>query len=76
MHENQDFVVPVNILTRFVCAPFSWAARHTTMCLDVFALAGPPSKFHSDQGKNFKSHILRDLCLAFGMKKSRTTPYP
>jgi len=34
MRENRDFVVPVNILTTFAHAPFSWAARHTTVCLD------------------------------------------
>ena len=34
MRENCDFVVPVNILTTFTRAPFSWAARHTTVCLD------------------------------------------
>ena len=35
MCENRDFVVPVNILTTFAHAPFSWAARHTTVCLDL-----------------------------------------
>jgi len=34
MCENCDFVVPVNILTPFVHAPFSWATRHTTVCLN------------------------------------------
>ena len=34
MRENRDFVVPVNILTTFAHTPFSWAARHTTVCLD------------------------------------------
>ena len=34
MRENRDFVVPVNILITFARAPFSWAARHTTVCLD------------------------------------------
>ena len=34
MRENRDFVVPVNMLTTFAHAPFSWAARHTTVCLD------------------------------------------
>ena len=38
MRENRDFVVPVNILTPFAHAPFSWAARHTTVCLDPIAL--------------------------------------
>ena len=32
MRENRDFVVPVNTLTTFAHAPFSWAARHTTVC--------------------------------------------
>jgi len=35
MHENCDFVVPVNILTPFARAPFSWATRHTTVCFDL-----------------------------------------
>ena len=30
---------------------------------------------YSDQGQNFKSHILGDLCKAFGVNKSHTTPY-
>ena len=34
MHKNQDFVVAVNILILFAHALFSWAARHTTVCLD------------------------------------------
>jgi len=42
---------------------------------NVFALVGPPSKFHFDQGRTFESHILRDLCLASGVKKLHTTPY-
>ena len=41
MRENRYFVVPVNILTPFARAPFSWAARHTTVCLDtMFFLIG------------------------------------
>ena len=35
MHENRDFGVPVNILTPFARAPFSWATLHTTVCLDT-----------------------------------------
>jgi len=41
----------------------------------VFTLVGPPQRLHSDQGRNFESHILRELCKAFGVTKSRTTPY-
>ena len=42
---------------------------------DVFTLVGPPRRLHSDQGRNFESRILGDLCKAFGVNKSHTTPY-
>ena len=42
---------------------------------NIFTVTGPPQKLHSDQGRNFESHIMADLCKAFGVKKSRTTPY-
>ena len=42
---------------------------------EVFTLVGPPQKLHSDQGRNFESRIIADLCKAFGVKKSHTTPY-
>ena len=36
---------------------------------------GVPQTIHSDQGKNFESSIIKELCAVMGMKKSRTTPY-
>ena len=44
MRENRYFVVPVNILTPFAHAPFSWAARHTTVCLDIGEFISATSK--------------------------------
>ena len=41
----------------------------------VFTLVGPPRRLHSDQGRNFESYILLELCKAFGVTKSHTTPY-
>jgi len=41
----------------------------------IFTMVGPPEKLHSDQGRNFESQILADLCKAFQITKSRTTPY-
>ena len=35
MHENHDFVAPVNIFIPFTHALFSWAAQHSTVCLDI-----------------------------------------
>ena len=42
---------------------------------DVISLVSPPQKLHSDQGRNFESSILADLCTVFEVKKSHTTPY-
>ena len=34
----------------------------------VFTLVGPPERLHSDQGRNFESQILGDLCKAFKLR--------
>jgi transposase InsO family protein len=36
---------------------------------------GIPQKIHSDQGANFMSHLIKELCTLTWTKKSRTTPY-
>ena len=44
--------------------PDQKAARIVQFLKDhVFHLVGPPSKLHSDQGRNFESCILSDLSL-------------
>lgn len=42
---------------------------------DVSSLVAPLQRLHSDQGKNFESCIFADICKAFGIKKTCTTPW-
>ena len=36
---------------------------------------GAPLRIHSDQGRNFESSLVREICKFYGIEKTRTTPY-
>jgi transposase InsO family protein len=45
------------------------------LCTEYFCRYGPPTFLHSDQGKEFNSKLMFELCRLMECKKTRTTPY-
>uniref|UniRef100_A0A096LXU6 Integrase catalytic domain-containing protein n=1 Tax=Poecilia formosa TaxID=48698 RepID=A0A096LXU6_POEFO len=75
----QSILVMTDMFTRY-----SWAVptRDQTAQTTVRAIwshviqpFGCPARFHSDQGPNFESELMKELCSLYGVSKSRTTPY-
>ena len=53
--------------------------RAVTVAHDVYAEwiehYGVPEQIHSDRGTQFESALFEELCIAFGIDKTHTTPY-
>ena len=42
---------------------------------EVFLRFSPPEKLHSDQGHQFESNLVKEVCKLLHINKTRTTPY-
>ena len=76
---NRYLIVVVDYYTRW---PEAYAIVHQDahsiarkLVTVYFARYGAPYSRHSDQGANFESNLMRENCLLYDIKKTRTTPY-
>ena len=43
--------------------------------IEFIAVFGVPTQLHTDQGRNFESHLFKQVCDLLGIHKTRTTPF-
>ena len=76
---NKHLLVMADYYTKWVEAfalPNQKASTVARVLVDeVFCRLGTPAILHSDQGRNFESKILQEICQILEIKKVRTTPY-
>ena len=76
---NSYILVVADYFTRYTEAypiPNQEAITVATKLVDEFFFRfSPPEQLHSDQGRNFESSIITEVCKLLGIEKSRTTPY-
>uniref|UniRef100_A0A3B3HGE9 Gypsy retrotransposon integrase-like protein 1 n=1 Tax=Oryzias latipes TaxID=8090 RepID=A0A3B3HGE9_ORYLA len=77
--KTKDILVMTDHFTKYaVAVPTpNQKARTVAKCLweNFFVHYGIPAKLHSDQGTDFESKTIRELCGLAGIQKIRTTPY-
>ena len=74
-----NVLVLTDHFTRFAVAYVTkdQKAKTVARCLyeDFIAVFGAPSRLMSDQGANFLSEVIRELCKLLAVQRCRTTPY-
>lgn len=75
----ESVLVLTDVFSKYTLAVPTRDQRASTVAqvlvTEWFSKFGVPARIHSDQGRNFESALIRQLCGLYGIEKSRTTPY-
>ncbi|CAG2220737.1 unnamed protein product [Mytilus edulis] len=78
-HGKENVLVMTDIFTKFTRAVPTKDQKADTVAnvllTEWFCVYGVPERLHSDQGRNFKSDVICQLCKLYQISRSRTTPY-
>ncbi|XP_028297544.1 uncharacterized protein LOC114459527 [Gouania willdenowi] len=76
---TRDILVLTDHFTKFALAFPTPNQKATTVakCLweNFIIYYGIPERIHTDQGRDFESKLIKELCEVAGIQKSRTSPY-
>ncbi|KAJ8346684.1 hypothetical protein SKAU_G00280850 [Synaphobranchus kaupii] len=75
---NRYILVAMDYFTKwleaFAIPDQSAATMAERLVEEMFIRFGAPAELHSDQGRNFESQVLAEVCKRLGVTKNRTTP--
>ncbi|KAL0147914.1 hypothetical protein M9458_056791, partial [Cirrhinus mrigala] len=76
---RENVLIVTDVFTKFTQAFPAKDQRADTIAKillrEWFMKYGVPERLHSDQGRNFESDVIAELCKMYGVKKTPTTPY-
>ncbi|KAJ8346737.1 hypothetical protein SKAU_G00281380 [Synaphobranchus kaupii] len=75
---NRYILVAMDYFTKwpeaFAVPDQSAATTAERLVEEMFTRFGAPAELHNDQGRNFESQVLAEVCKRLGVTKTRTTP--
>ena len=76
---RENVLVMTDVFTKFTQAVPTRNQEAATVAKVLvhkwFQRYGVPERIHSDQGRDFESRLVKELCDTYDIKKTRTTPY-